>query len=207
VEALPGERVEEARCVPDEEPVRPRPPFDAMPDRRRTGDPVERRTVPPPARIAEARRDGRDDRTGDPLRAIAGEARPPRRTEDDADVHPAAGHRRDADVAVADEPHPRVDTGLVGTFVGKVVREPDPWCDPGRSGDPGGTSDDGSEPIRADDDPGAERRLARPGRGGAVADRHARGDPGSKGDIDDGRSASHLGARRGSELEEGGVEG
>ena len=125
--------------------------------------------VAPRGRVVGRRRDGGDDRVGDGARAVPGERRPPRAAEHDPDVDPAAGHRRDPDVAVAQHPHPGVAAaGRIG--VGQVVGQPDPRVEPDRPGDTGRPGDDRVRPVGADDDRrphairAAVRRRAPPSR-------------------------------------------
>ena len=111
MQALPGERIEEPGRIADEQPAPAGPAAHAMADRPGARDGVERRAVAPGGGIVVGRRDARDEPVRDRVRAIAGDLGLPRGPEHDPDVHSVAGHRRDADVAVADDPHPGIASG------------------------------------------------------------------------------------------------
>ena len=115
-------------------------------------------------------------RGGDRARPVAGERVPPRPTEHDPDVDPAARHRRDADVAVAQDAHPGVAVGpRRRVAVGEVVGQAEPRREPGRAGDAGRTRDDRMRPVRPDDDRGLQRDASgRPDRGPRAAERRGR---------------------------------
>ena len=114
METLAGERVEEPGGVADEQPAGTGAPGHAVTERPGARDGVQRLAVAPQRRVLVGRRDGGDDGGGHRAGAVTGQRRAPRRAQHDPDVHPAAGDRRDADVAVAQDPHPRVaDAGRV----------------------------------------------------------------------------------------------
>ncbi len=122
-----------------------------MPDGPRPLDAVEGLPGAPGGRVVRRGRDRGDEPRGHGLRAVASDRRAPRRTEDDPDVDPPARDRRDADVPVADEPHPGV--ALRGAVrIGEVVREAEARREPGRPGDAGGSGHDRAQAVGADDD-------------------------------------------------------
>src|SRR3954451_13779837 len=108
MQAFAGERVKETCCVADEEPAGSCTAGDAMPERPRAGNGIERGATATERRIFGRRRDAGDDAGGDRTCPIAGQLPPPRSPEDDPDGHAAARDRRDADIAVPKDAHPRV---------------------------------------------------------------------------------------------------
>ena len=78
-------------------------------DRPCAGDLVERRVGGARSAGSSGRwRDRGHDRRGDRPRPVPGDRPATERPQHDPDVHPPARHRRDPDVAVADQAHPRV---------------------------------------------------------------------------------------------------
>ena len=118
MDALAGERIEEARRIADEQPAPSGPTRHPVTERPGAGQLVGRRQLAPARRVLVGRRDGGDDRVGDGPGAVAGERHAPRATEHDPDVDPATGDRRDPDIAVGQEPHPRV-AGASGAGSGR----------------------------------------------------------------------------------------
>src|SRR4051812_8416244 len=108
MEAFTGERIEEPRGVADEQPSGPGTARHPMTERPRARDTVHRLAGAPPGGVLRDRLDGGDDPPGEGRRPRGHECRPPRRPEDDADVDPSTGHRRDTDVAVVEKDHPCV---------------------------------------------------------------------------------------------------
>ena len=115
MQALAGERVEEPGRIADEQPARSGATRDAVAERPGAGD--ARRSARRRASAAGSSSVGGMAATiasataRAPSRASAGRHDRP---EHDPDVDPAAGHRRDPDIAVAQDAHPGVAAARPG---------------------------------------------------------------------------------------------
>ena len=165
MEPLAGERIEEPGRVADQEPARARPA--ASLGRRAARRPRSRRTArasAPVGRVVGGRRDGRERRVADRGRPVRARVAPPRRPEHDPDVDPPAGHRREADVAVAEHDEPARPCGPSGSRgPGRATwqRQPDPWRQAGGRATPAAARHDRMRAVRADDDAGPELACRR----------------------------------------------
>ena len=152
MEALAGERVEEAGRVADEQPVGAGPARDPDADRGGTLDRVADLRARPRHGVVVRRRDRRG---GQPARR---RSRPRSRSrdppapigEDDPDVDPAARDRREPDIAAVEHDHPGVANG-VGPRIGDVERQRRPIAEGRTPRDAGIPGDDRAEPVGADD--------------------------------------------------------
>ena len=154
MEALAGERIEEAGRVADEQPARTRPDGSTRcaerPGARHRS--VRLRPCAPAAGSSSVGGIAATIRSGDGRAPSRAEVGPPRPPEHDADIDPAAGHRRDPDVAVAQDAHPGI-AARVRVGIGKVVRQADPRSRAGpaaRRRPP--ARHDRMQAVRADDD-------------------------------------------------------
>ena len=131
----------------------------AVAERAGAGDAVEACSRPPCRGVrwraggTVEHRDAGDDLRGDRFGAVGGKTRAPAPAEDDPDVHPSAGNRGDADVAVVEHAHPGIGAGIAGTVL-EVVGEADARGKPGGSGHARGPGDDRGAAVGPDDEPG-----------------------------------------------------
>ena len=198
MQAFTGERVQEARGVTDKEPAAAGPPGHPVAERPGAHDRVARAAAAPGGAVVARRRDPGHDlvryRPPAPPRQVV----LPRPPEHDPHVHASPGDRRDPDIAVTEQPHPRI-AARVGIRVRQVVREADPGAEADRSGDAGGPGHDGPPPVGAHEDAGLKRRR------GSVRPAHV--EPAGAGiDGRDRPAEPHVRARWAREIDERGIQ-
>ena len=174
MEALAGERVEEARGIADQEPAAAGPPGHPVAERPGADDRVGRAAAAPLRGVVVGRRDRRHDRVGDGPCPASGKLGPPRPSEHDAHVHQPTGDGCDPDVAVAQQTHPGIARGR-RSGIAEVIGQADPRPQARQPAHAGGAGHDrppsvGADHHRSPKTRGAPVRLTHPEPAGGEVD-------------------------------------